>query len=224
MISVVIPALNEEENISRCIAALRTGGPECEIIVADGGSRDRTREVAESYAGVTCIQTEKGRGNQMNAGASHAQGDVLLFLHADTILATGWDRAIEADLRNNRVVGGAFTFAIDSPLRQYRIIEAWVSMRCRVFSLPYGDQAIFVRSGVFKKLTGYKNIPLMEDVDFIGRMKKLGRITILKHRALTSGRRWAANGLIRTAAVNQAVMLLYRLGVSAQRLAKLYYR
>jgi rSAM/selenodomain-associated transferase 2 len=224
MISVVIPALNEEENISRCIAALRTGEPECEIIVADGGSRDRTREVAESYAGVTCIQTEKGRGNQMNAGASHAQGDVLLFLHADTILATGWDRAIEADLRDSRVVGGAFTFAIDSPLRQYRIIEAWVSMRCRVFSLPYGDQAIFVRSGVFKKLTGYKNIPLMEDVDFIGRMKKLGRITILEHRALTSGRRWDANGLIRTAAINHAVMLLYRLGVSEQRLAKLYYR
>ena len=224
MISVVIPALNEEENIARCIAALRTVGPACEVIVADGGSRDRTREIAESYSGVTCIQTERGRGSQMNAGAARAQGEVLLFLHADTILAAGWDREIEAALRDNRVTGGAFTFAIDNPLQKYRFIEAWVSMRCRVFRLPYGDQAIFVKTDVFNKLAGYKDIPLMEDVDLMQRMKKLGRITILGQKALTSGRRWAANGLIRTAAVNQTMMLLYRLGVSPQRLAKFYYR
>jgi len=224
MISVVIPALNEEENIGRCIAAIRTEGPVCEVIVADGGSSDRTREIAESYPGVTCIQTEKGRGSQMNTGASRARGEVLLFLHADTILTAGWDREIEEALRDHRVAGGAFTFAIDNPLQKYRLIEAWVSMRCRVFRLPYGDQAIFVRTGVFNKLAGYKNIPLMEDVDLMGRMKKLGRITMLDHRALTSGRRWAAQGLIRTAAVNQTVMLLYRLGVSPQRLAKFYYR
>ncbi len=224
MISVVIPALDEEENISRCIEAIRTEGPICEVIVADGGSRDRTREIAQSYPGVTCIQAEKGRGNQMNAGASRARGEVLLFLHADTILASGWDRGIEEALRDHRVVGGAFTFSLDNPLQKYRLIEAWVSLRCRVFRLPYGDQAIFVRTGVFNKLAGYKNIPLMEDVDLMGRVKKLGKITILEHRALTSGRRWAAKGLIRTAAINQTMMLLYRLGVSPQRLSKFYYR
>jgi len=224
MISVVIPALNEEENIGRCIAALRSSESSCEVIVADGGSRDRTREVAESCTGVTCIRTEKGRGNQMNAGASHARGDVLLFLHADTILTAGWDREVESALGDNRVAGGTFTFAIDNPLRKYRMIEAWVSMRCRVFGLPYGDQAIFVRRDVFDALKGYKNIPLMEDVDLIRRMKKLGRIALLEQKALTSGRRWVAKGLIRTAAVNQIIMLLYLLGVSPHRLAKFYYR
>lgn len=224
MISVIIPTLNEEDHIGRCIAAIRAGEPVREIIVADGGSRDGTREVAGSYVGVTCIQTERGRGRQMNAGAVHAQGEVLLFLHADTILTAGWDREMQAALRDNGVAGGAFTFAVDNALPKYRLVEAWVSMRCHFFRLPYGDQAIFVRREIFNDLRGYTNIPLMEDVDLIGRMKKRGRIAILKHRALTSDRRWAAKGLIRTAAINQTVMLFYRLGVSPQRLAKFYYR
>jgi rSAM/selenodomain-associated transferase 2 len=224
MISVIIPTLNEEACLGKCIEALRSAGSGCEIIVADGGSRDRTREVAKSYPGVRLVRSEAGRGNQMNSGASHAQGDVLLFLHADTLLERGWHDDIAAALRDNKVTGGAFTFAIDDPGQKYRIVEAWVSLRCRIFRLPYGDQAIFIRRSAFEQLGGYRNMPLMEDVDLVTRMKKRGRIALLRKKAVTSGRRWVSKGLIRTAAINQTTMLLYLLGVSPHKLARFYYR
>jgi len=224
MISVIIPALNEEAYLRPCIEALRQDDASCEIIVADGGSTDRTIEIAENLQGVTVQRTPRGRGLQMNAGASSAAGDTLLFLHADTILQQGWRQAVEKTLQNNTVAGGAFTFAIDSPLKKYRSVEKWVKLRCFLFNLPYGDQGIFVRTAVFKKVKGYKNIPLMEDVDLIGRLKKQGRITVLDTSAFTSERRWLNKGLLYTAALNQLIMLLYRLGMSPQKLAKIYYR
>lgn len=224
MISVIIPTLNEEACIRRCIESVRSAAAGCEIIVADGGSKDRTREAAESYPEVRVVGSEPGRGNQMNSGASHAQGELFLFIHADTVLEEGWYDDIAAALRNDEIIGGAFTFAIDNPMRKYRIVEAWVSMRCHIFRLPYGDQAIFIRRSGFEKLAGYKDMPLMEDVDLVKRMKKLGRITILQKKAVTSGRRWVSKGLIRNAAINQMTMLLYLLGVSPHRLARFYYQ
>ncbi|MDP2157649.1 MAG: TIGR04283 family arsenosugar biosynthesis glycosyltransferase [Nitrospirota bacterium] len=224
MISVIIPALNEEMNIARCIESIRAEGFSGEIIIADGGSKDRTREIARSHADVIVIDTPKGRGTQMNIGAALATGDILLFLHADTILDQGWATELNAALDNPHVVGGAFTFSIDDPALKYRLVEAWVSMRCRIFSLPYGDQAIFIRRNAFQKLGGYKEIPLMEDVDIISRMKKLGSIAVLGKKAVTSGRRWVSKGLLRTAAINQMTKLMYHLGVSPERLARFYYR
>ncbi len=224
MISVIIPTLNEEAYMRTCLEAVGQEDAACEIIVADGGSTDRTVEIAESFQKVMVLNTDKGRGIQMNAGAASAAGETLLFLHADTILQKGWSRAIEQMLKDNTIAGGAFTFAIDSPMKKYRTVEQWVKFRCRLFKLPYGDQAIFVRTVFFKKLQGYKNIPLMEDVELIGRLKGLGRIVVLDARAFTSERRWLSKGLLYTAAINQAVMLLYRLGISPHILAKIYYR
>jgi hypothetical protein len=103
-------------------------------------------------------------------------------------------------------------------------VEAWVRLRCRIFRLPYGDQAIFIRKTAFQELGGYKEIPLMEDVDIIGQMKKLGSISMLQKRAVTSGRRWVRKGIFRTAAINQMTMLMFHLGVSPEKLARLYYR
>jgi rSAM/selenodomain-associated transferase 2 len=224
MISVIIPALNEEACIRSCIEALRQENDTCEIIIADGGSTDRTIEIVERLQGVRLLRTGRGRGLQMNAGASSATGETLLFLHADTKLEKGWDRSIEQALQDNGVAGGAFTFEIDSPARKYRAVEQWVKFRSFFFKLPYGDQAIFIRSAVFKKIKGYKNIPLMEDVDLIERLKGQGRITILETAAFTSERRWLDKGLFCTAAINQLIMLLYRLGVGPHILAKIYYR
>jgi rSAM/selenodomain-associated transferase 2 len=224
MISVIIPTLDEEACLGRCIESVRSEGPSVEIIVADGGSRDRTSEVAGRFPGVKIIRTERGRGSQMNAGASHAGGDILLFLHADTVLERGWMQELSSVLGETSVIGGAFTFAIDSPLPKYRMVEAWVAMRCRVFRLPYGDQAIFIKKDIFRRLGGYQNIPLMEDVDLVRQMKRTGEVILLEKKAVTSGRRWVSKGLLRTAAINQMTMLLYLLGVSPQRLAKLYYR
>ena len=224
MISVIIPTLNEEEHIVGCLEALQAEACSCEIIVSDCGSADRTREIASGYRIVKVIESERGRGRQMNRGAEGAREEILLFLHADTVLEQGWAGEIMHSLKDASVVGGAFTFCIDAPSLKYRLVEAWVRMRCSVLKLPYGDQAIFIRRDIFKTLGGFREIPLMEDVDIISRMKKRGQLVLLKTKAVTSGRRWVKKGVIRTAAMNQMTMLLYLLGVSPERLARFYYR
>lgn len=197
---------------------------DCQIIVADGGSSDTTAASAKRYPGVSLIQSQRGRGIQMNMGASAASGDILLFLHADTILETGWAAAILTVLEDDSISGGAFTLAIQSQLWKYRLVETWVKLRCRLCLVPYGDQAIFVRKHAFDTIGGYKSIPIMEDVDFIERLKKIGNIVILNKKAITSERRWSKKGFIRTAAMNQLIMLLYRIGVNPSRLSRIYYR
>jgi rSAM/selenodomain-associated transferase 2 len=224
MTSIIIPVLNEEEHIRPCIESLRQDGSVCEIIVVDGGSSDRTVEITGNIPDVKIVSSGKGRGVQMNAGAFEAGGDVLVFLHADTVLEKGWLLAVEKTLVQSDVAGGAFTFAIDGPAFKWRLVEQWVKLRCFLFRLPYGDQAVFVRKEVFNILGGYKDIPLMEDVEFVGRLKKAGKLIILSHKALTSGRRWLKNGILYNSLLNQYIMILYRLGISSHRLARIYYR
>ncbi|MBI5640893.1 MAG: TIGR04283 family arsenosugar biosynthesis glycosyltransferase [Nitrospirae bacterium] len=224
MISVIIPAFNEERHISECIAQVEAEEGVSEVIVADGGSTDRTIELAGRHPDVKMLESVRGRGTQMNRGADLALGDILLFLHADTILERGWGKDLVSVLADSSIAGGAFSFAINSPLRRYRFLEQWVRFRCAVFTLPYGDQGIFVRRDIFDQLGGYKDIPLMEDVDFVGRMKKAGRLVMLKKNAYTSERRWAKKGLVLTALTNHSLLLLYRLGVDPHTLAGIYYR
>jgi rSAM/selenodomain-associated transferase 2 len=223
MISVIIPSLNEEITIGKCIESVRRESGYIEVIVADGGSVDGTREVIGKLNEVVLIESPKGRGLQMNHGAGSATGDIYLFLHTDTLLEQGWSNEIMTALDDGLVAGGAFTLAIDSPEWQYRLIEHMVRTRCALWKLPYGDQGIFVRKSVFEKIRGYKNMPLMEDVDFIERTKREGRISILHKKAVTSHRRWEKEGWIQTTLMNQLIMIMYRLGVDPHRLAQLYY-
>lgn len=222
LISVIVPALNEEGHIGACIESVSADGG-CEIIVADGGSEDATCAVAAAYKNVRVIKTSKGRGAQMNRGAAYAAGEVLLFLHADTILEKGWSRDVAAVLKDEGVAGGAFTFRIDRPELHYRLIETWVKLRCALLRLPYGDQGIFVRRRIFDLLGGYLEIPLMEDVDIVGRIKEKGEIRILGKSASTHHRKWETDGWIRRSFRNQQIMLLYRLGVDPKKLFELYY-
>ncbi len=224
MISVIIPTLNEQDNIRACIECIKGEGAGTEIIICDGGSTDATIRIVREYDDTILIETGRGRGGQMNMGAKAANGEVLLFLHADTKLERGWSGELLFVLADASVAGGAFAFKIDDPSRRFRLIESWVKLRCSLFNLPYGDQGIFVRRDVFEKTGGYRDIPLMEDVELIGRLKREGRLVILKKSALTHARRWIEKGLIRTAASNQMLMLMYKLGMDAHTLARIYYR
>jgi rSAM/selenodomain-associated transferase 2 len=215
-ISVVIPALDEEASIARCI---RSVAAEAEVIVVDGCSCDRTREVAESE-GARVFSCPPSRGAQLRVGARQATGDWLLFLHADTWLERGW--AEEVRELGRYVVGGAFRLAIEAQGPGYRLVEAAVALRSRLFALPYGDQALFVRRPAYDRMGGIAALPLMEDVDFVRRLRKEGRLRLARRRAFTSPRRWERHGLLGATLRNWGVLALYATGVSPARLAQIY--
>jgi rSAM/selenodomain-associated transferase 2/rSAM/selenodomain-associated transferase 1 len=218
-LSVIIPALNESAQIHAAIQSARKGFP-LEVIVVDGGSGDGTVQVA-SKAGATVIQSPRGRAVQMNVGAGVSRGCYILFLHADTRLPDGYPVHIRKIL-NDSAVGGAFRFGIAQPFSGRRLVEWMTNFRARYFLMPYGDQAIFVRRQDFIDMGGYKPMPIMEDYDFIKRLRRKGRIAIADATAMTSGRRWLLLGALRTTLINQLVIAGYHCGVAPEKLRKFY--
>lgn len=215
-ISVVIPALDEEG----CIApAIESVAGDAEVIVVDGHSRDRTRDVAGSL-GARVLSRPASRGEQLAAGAQLATGSWLVFLHADTRLEPGWAGAIRA--LGGDVQAGAFRFAIDASGARYRVLEAVVALRCRLLGLPYGDQALFVRRDSYERVGGFAPWPLLEDVDLVRRLRRDGRLARLAPRAFTSARRWQRHGIVGTTARNLWILGLYAVGMSPARLARFY--
>jgi rSAM/selenodomain-associated transferase 2 len=178
----------------------------------------------EHHPRVTWMRSAPGRAVQMNAGARRAGGRWLVFLHADTRLGAGWRDVLHRLDEQPRIVGGSFRFALDSPRRRARWIEWGVRVRVRLFDLPYGDQALFVRRAVFEEMNGYRELPLMEDVDFIRRLRRRGRLAHANVPALTSARRWERDGWLRRTLENSTLMALYLAGIPPERLARLYYR
>lgn len=224
--SIIVPVLNEGDRINLLIEQLRGRGfrPSYEIVVVDGdpqggtigGIRDRD---------VRAILSGTGRGRQMNAGAVAAQGEVLIFLHADTMLPQGALEKISRVLENRDYVGGAFDLKIDSDRLFLRYISVRASLRSRYNRIPYGDQAIFLRKEYFDRIGGFKDIPLMEDVELMRRIKRDGRkIYILPDKVTTSARRWQRDGALYTTLRNQVLVALFHLGVSPSRLARYYWR
>lgn len=220
--SVILPTLNEEQAIGARLEALRRQAPHAEILVGDGGSTDRTREIAAGFPGVIWVDAPTGRARQMNAGAARATGEVLLFLHADTTLPPDWpDQVTNAAARPGFAIG-AFQFQLDHPDWPYRLIEWGVRWRSRLFRLPYGDQALFTTARRFASCGGYSDLPLMEDVDLVRRLRRQGRLVMVPSPAVTSARRWVRNGLLRQTWLNGTTYWLYRLGVPPERLAQRY--
>lgn len=158
----------------------------------------------------------------MNAGASVASGDVLLFLHADTLLPENWEEKLLSAMSDEGVVGGAFTLSIDSARLFHKIIAAAANIRSRVTGIHYGDQGIFVKRSVFDKIGGFKDIPIMEDVDLMRRLKKVGTVVMLKDKVATSARRWDKEGAVHATIRNWLLITLYYMGVAPERLYKLY--
>ena len=223
-VSVIIPVFRESAFIGGALNHLYAlNGAECiECIVVDGCPYGSTLS-AVADPRVLALRSPKGRGRQMNVGAAVARGAVYLFLHADTRLPADGLAAVLRALDRPGVGGGAFQLGIDSRRRAYRIIEAMVSLRSRLLRMPYGDQAIFINSGLFHRLGGYPEIPLMEDVELMLRLKKSKkRIVILKQRVKTSARRWEKEGIVFCTIRNWALVTLYLLSVSPGRLVKHY--
>lgn len=223
-ISVIIPVFCEQAVINETIAAVRRlrGGDAAEIIVVDGGAGGETLAAIRD-AGIQKVRSEKGRGRQLNRGAAGARGDVLLFLHADTVLPPAAFERIAEALRDDGCVGGAFDLRIDSRRAGFRAIETVANLRSRVTRIPYGDQAIFIRASCFRGLGGFKEIPIMEEVDLMRRIKRQGlRIFIFREPALTSARRWEKEGLLFGTLRNWFLMALYLCGVPPERLDRFY--
>lgn len=221
-ISVIIPALNEAPNLAATIASARSVSTK-EIIVVDGGSRDNSADAARSL-GATVLMSKPGRANQMNLGARAAKGEMLLFLHADTLLPAGFDHHILRILDQPTVAAGAFLLEIDGSRRGYRIVENLANWRSRRLHMPYGDQGIFLRAADFHSVGGFPEIPIMEDFEFIRRVRKQGSIAIAPVAVVTSSRRWQTIGVLRATLINQVVTAAYCLGISPARISRIYRR
>jgi rSAM/selenodomain-associated transferase 2 len=223
-ISVIIPSFNEERRIRACIESAQRINP-LEVIVVDGGSTDRTCEIAQE-AGAIVIRSSKGRGIQMNKGASFAKGKILLFLHADTIITNDMFKVKNVKKKIfNEYIGGFFRLKFDDNSLSTRLVEIFANLRARLFSLPYGDQAIFIKRDVFKKVGGFREYPFLEDIDFVMRARKFGRLKYIPLHVIASSRRLKKGYLLSPIFVslkNVVIALLFILGVGPSNLAKLY--
>jgi rSAM/selenodomain-associated transferase 2 len=222
--SIIIPAYHEAGTINDCIEHLHGLKHEgsVEIVIVDGDLHGSTIKVIQDKQVIKSV-SQKGRARQMNRGASLASGDIVLFLHADTLLPPDALAMVRSCIDTVFDGAGAFDLGIKTDRRIFRITEKYVALRTRLTRIPYGDQAIFMRKEYFEEIGGYKDIPLMEDVEIMQRIKKRGdRIRIIPEKVMTSPRRWEQEGILFCTLRNLAVQLFYYLGVSPDRLVKFY--
>ena len=219
-VSVILPVLNEAHILEETLARLVSLDGNAEIIVVDGGSSDGTVSIAGRFAKV--LRSAQGRAAQMNTGAKSARGDVFLFLHADTHLPDGAFTAIENSLIEPEIIGGRFNISLNEKGWQYRMVGYGINLRDRLIQGFTGDQAIFVRKAAFDALGGYRDMPLMEDLDLGRRMCRLGKVARLPMTVSTSARRWKKNGVFRTIVLMWALRLSYLVGLPSRRLSRLY--
>ncbi|MEZ5898285.1 MAG: TIGR04283 family arsenosugar biosynthesis glycosyltransferase [Hyphomicrobium sp.] len=228
MVSVIIPTLNAATTLPNTLSALVPAAVEGfvrEVIVCDGGSTDATAKIADA-AGVEFFTAPRGRGSQLKTGAAHAKYPWLLFLHADTILEDGWMRDASTFMREvsegtRAPSAAAFRFKLDDNGIKPRLLEALVSARCHLLSLPYGDQGLLMPRTLYNEIGGFRDQPIMEDVDFVRRLGRQ-RIAFLETPALTSAVRYKRDGYLRRTLRNQSCLLAYSIGIPAERIAERY--
>jgi rSAM/selenodomain-associated transferase 2 len=224
IISIIIPVLNEAALITQTLSALqplRTAGHE--VIVADGGSADDTRALAESLSD-RLIRSPRGRSRQMNAGARLATGETLLFLHADTFLPEGADQLMIDAMKSKSGRWGRFDVRLSGNHFFFRIIEGLMNWRSRLTGIATGDQGIFVQRQLFETVGGFPEVDLMEDIALSKILKRHDRPVCLRQPVLTSSRRWEKRGILRTILLMWRLRLLYLLGSDPKRLAQIYER
>ncbi|MCC7210982.1 MAG: TIGR04283 family arsenosugar biosynthesis glycosyltransferase [Candidatus Brocadia sp.] len=217
-ISVVIPALNEESHLEKTLQSVTKQEGDYEFFVVDGGSSDNTVTIAKRYT--TVINSLRGRAIQMNTGAKACSGDILLFLHADTILPDCAFREIRKRMKDVSVAGGSFYIAFDADTFILKGVSFVTRFNFRLFH--FGDQGIFVRRTVFQTLQGYKEMPIMEDYDFYKRLGKQGKVILIRMPVISSARRFVRKGVIRQLFMNKLVVLAYWAGVDIQTIKRFY--
>jgi rSAM/selenodomain-associated transferase 2 len=219
-LSIIVPTLNEQEQLHATLARVLLA-PGDELIVVDGGSTDGTVAIAQQFTPAV-LSAPTGRARQMNYGAAHAGGDILVFLHADTLLPVGGLEAVREMMRLPHIVGGSFRLAFAPATPALRVIAWGANMRTRFGKLPYGDQALFVRRMHFEALGGYADVPFLEDVKLVQALRKRGVLALLPQTIQTSGRRWLRDGVMYTTVRNNVLMALYWCGVSPSTLQRWY--
>jgi rSAM/selenodomain-associated transferase 2 len=219
-LSVIIPAHNEEATLGQTLAHTCAQVHPPELLVANVCSTDRTGEIAGRYAQVLTLECT--RGAALNQVAALATGDVLLFLHADTLLPSETTALIEEALADESVVGGAFRLRLDDPGWLARLVSRGVNLRSTLLGTFFGDQGLFVRRDVFAEIGGYRDWSVMEDLEILSRLRRKGRLALLKADVVTSARRHRRSGWVKTLATVWAICLLFRLGVPSQAMVRLY--
>lgn len=220
MISIILPVLNEEKTIEDTLKKLTSLKGDKEIIVVDGGSIDNTVNISSKYCKV--IESKKGRAFQMNEGAKHSKGDILWFVHSDSVVSENSLKAIEKAIEEGYVGGGFSIYFYDLDTRFMRFVSTTSNWRAKYLGLFFGDQAIFIRRDVFHELGGYKEMELMEDWDFSRRLVKKGKMKLLDTKIGTSARRFKEGGPFKTLMLMHKIKILYLLGVSPSKLNKMY--
>jgi rSAM/selenodomain-associated transferase 2 len=222
LFSIIMPVLNEEAVLEHQLSNLvcQISHHDCELLIVDGGSTDRTIEIAQRFSRV--ISSPRGRAAQMNTGADVATGEVLLFLHADTLLPDDAFSAIEHTLKAQEVIGGAFRICFNCDQWPYRLVAFTTNLRSRIRKIFTGDQAYFVRSVSFKAIGGFPDQPLMEDLEIITRLRKIGKVVLLPQYVTTSARRHEKIGLIRSVLSMWYLRTLYKFGTSPTKLHHMY--
>jgi rSAM/selenodomain-associated transferase 2 len=219
-VSIIVPTLNEAQGLTETLTQIQQLFP-YELVVSDGGSNDGTLEIAEEFT-ENVVKGSTGRALQMNAGARVANGDIFLFLHADSCIEPASYEKMLHSLGSSEKIGGAFSLYIDSDKWSLRLITLLANLRSKYFGMAYGDQAFFVKNSTFQQMNGFAELPICEDIDFFKRLRKLGPVILLKEKAFTSSRRWLKEGVWFTTLRNILIVTFFKLGFPPRILTKWY--
>jgi rSAM/selenodomain-associated transferase 2 len=221
-ISIIVPTLNEADSIAETLDALTFFDEKTEIIVVDGGSDDATIAIVQNYDVKILHSSQRGRGQQLQIGGGAARGEILWFVHADTIVSSNAIREIKQVLKDSRVVGGNFTIRFDGERFAAKFLT-WLYPKLNLLGLIYGDSAIFVRREIYEQIGGFRAFPIFEDLDFVERLRKTGEIVTLSSVVTTSSRRFENKSFVFTFSRWTILQILYWLGASPDKLLKIYF-
>ena len=220
-ISVIVPVLNEEDNLPVCLESMEDGA--CEIIVVDAGSKDNSIAIAEKFGATTICLGVANRGRQMNAGAKAAHGEILLFFHADSRLPAGGLDAIAKAMNKPGIIGGGFSLAFFPRTRFYSFLAWSANLFCRLTRMTFGDRGVFIRADDFWKLEGYLETAIMEDADFSSKMRRFGKMVLLPEVVETSARKYAAESKLQSIYRTIWAYTAFQLGVDPEKIRQGYY-